>query len=155
VSEIIRSYQEEKSLERKEPEAARLATVDYVGSRGLQLIFDGESSSDGKYYLCNNGIKYQYGDRVLVQKVGGSYIVVCREGRPDAVIRVDRADQADEANRSNRVDNVAGTIGDLEFYLSNLGTLWVHCVADDDSRWTKLKGESAGSPGNINRPSWP
>lgn len=149
---MIESYQQEQTLERPQPEAARLATVDYVGSSGLQLIFDGETYGDGKYYLCNNGIKYQSGDRVLVQKVGGSYIVVCRVGRPDEPVVVDRADIA---HRAQRVDNIAGNIGDLELYLSNRGTLWVHCVADDDSKWTKLSGESTTSPGNINRPSWP
>ncbi len=149
---IIESYQQEKALEQPGPGAARLAVVDYVGSSGLQLIFEGEDTSDGKYYLCNNGIKYQVGDRVLVQKVGGSYIVVCRVGRPDALIVADRAELA---RRAIRMDNIAGTIGDLEFYLSNRGALWVHCVADDDNKWTKLSGEPTTSPGNINRPSWP
>lgn len=152
MSDMIQSYQEEQALKQPQPEAARLATVDYVGSSGLQLVFDGEQQSDGKYYLCNNGIKYQNGDRVLVQKVGGSYIVVCRVGRPDALIIVDRAELA---RRTQRIDNIAGDIGDLELYLSNRGTLQVHCVADSDAYWTKLTGESTGSPGNINRPSWP
>lgn len=152
MSEIIKNYQEEQALVQPQPEAARLATVSYVGGSGLLLVFDGEQASDGKYYLCNNGIRYQSGDRVLVQKVGGSYIVVCRVGRPDALIIVDRADVA---RRAQLIDNIAGNIGDLELYLSSRGTLQVHCVADSNAYWTKLTGESTGSPGNVNRPSWP
>lgn len=81
-SGIIGSYQEERELERQQPEASRLATVSSVGSKGLRIIFDGETSSDGKYYRCNSSASYRSGDRVLVQKVGGSYVVVCPIGSP-------------------------------------------------------------------------
>lgn len=81
-SGIIGSYQAEKELELPQPEAARLATVDAVGTNGLRLIFDGETASDGKYYRCNPGLRYQTGNRVLVQSVGGSYVVVCKIGAP-------------------------------------------------------------------------
>lgn len=148
---MVQNYQEEQELRRREPEAARLATVSHVGWSGLELIFDGEQQSDGKLYLCNNGIKYQIGDRVLVQKVGGSYIVVCRVGEPHVPIRVD---QADEAFRAIQVDNMAGTVGDIEFYMDTHKELRFHCVADDETRWAKLTG-TEGTPGNLNRPSWP
>lgn len=151
MSEIIKNYQEEQSLEQPQPEAARLATVSYVGSSGLLLVFDGEQASDGKYYLCNNGIKYQSGDRVLVQKVGGSYIVVCRVGRPDALIIVDRAELA---RRAIRVDNMSGNYGDIEFAQDSLGEIWAHNVANNENQWVQLTG-SQGRPNNINRPSWP
>lgn len=82
---IIRSYQEERSLEQPRAEPARLATVYTIDpARGLALILDGEAGSDGKYYQCNTGMRYQPGDRVLVQKVSGSYVVVCRIGKPSA-----------------------------------------------------------------------
>lgn len=81
-SGIIQSYQQEKGLERPQPEAARLATVGAVGTNGLKIIFDGETVSDGKYYLCNSSAKYAKGNRVLVQKVGGSYVVICPIGKP-------------------------------------------------------------------------
>lgn len=81
-SGIIGSYQEEQELNPPQPEAARLATVDAVGSSGLRIIFDGETSSDRKYYRCNSSASYEKGDRVLVQKVGGSYVVVCPIGTP-------------------------------------------------------------------------
>lgn len=79
---IIQNYQQERELERPKPEASRLATVDVVGTNGLKIIFDGEIVSDGKYYLCNSGAKYAKGNRVLVQKVGGSYVVICPIGKP-------------------------------------------------------------------------
>lgn len=152
---MIESYQQEQTLERPQPEAARLATVDYVGNSGLQLIFDGETYGDGKYYLCNNGIKYQGGDRVLVQKVGGSYIVVCRVGRPDATIWVDRADKADEAYRAIRVKNMASGKADLEFYKDAHGSFWIHNSANTDSQWDKAETTEIGRPGSIDRPTWP
>lgn len=149
---IIESYQQERALDQPEPEAARLAVVDYVGSSGLQLIFEGEDTSDGKYYLCNNGIKYQRGDRVLVQKVGGSYIVVCRVGRPDALIIVDRAD---EAYRAIRIKNLAYGKADLELYKDSHGAFWIHNSANTDSQWDKVETTTIGRPGSIDRPSWP
>lgn len=79
---MINNYQEEQALKQPEPEAARLATVyDWWGD-GLQLIFDGETESDGKHYKCNANHWFQAGDRVLVQKVGGSYVVICKIGGP-------------------------------------------------------------------------
>lgn len=82
---IITSYQEERALEQPRAESARLATVHTVDSaRGLALILDGEQESDGKYYQCNTGMSYHAGDRVLVQKVSGSYVVICRIGKPPA-----------------------------------------------------------------------
>lgn len=81
-SGIIKSYQEEQALKIPQPEASRLATVDAVGTNGLRIILDGETVSDGKYYLCNSSAKYVKGNRVLVQKVGGSYVVICPIGKP-------------------------------------------------------------------------
>ena len=82
---IISSYQEEKALERPRTEAARLATVAAADpARGLTLVLDGEQISDGKYYPCSDGGLFRIGDRVLVQKVSGSYVVICRIGRPAA-----------------------------------------------------------------------
>lgn len=79
---MIRNYQQEKALEPRSPEAARLATVANVGYRGLQVIFDGETQPDGKYYLCSQSLVFREGDRVLVEKISGSYVVVCRIGAP-------------------------------------------------------------------------
>lgn len=144
-SGIIGSYQEEKELELPQPEAARLATVQTVGTNGLRIIFDGETASNGKDYLCNTAIKYKPGDRVLVQKVGGSYIVVCTIGKPTA----------NSSYRTIRVDNMAGNYGDLEFAMDTQGVLWVNNVADTNGKWTKLSGTATAFTGTLNRPSWP
>lgn len=157
---IIESYQQERALEQPVPEAAKLAEVLAVWSDGLEILMEGDSESDDKHYLCNDSIKYQPGDRVLVQKVGGSYIVVCRIGAPKSVIRADVADRADMADRAElalrtiRVDNMSGTYGDIEFAQDRLGYIWAHNVANNENQWVKLTG-TEGKPTDINRPSWP
>jgi len=147
---IIESYQQEQALEQPKPEAARLATVEVVWSDGLQLKFDGEEQSDGKSYLCNNGIKYQSGDRVLVQKVGGSYIVVCRVGRPN-----NTDEMVDKAKMAYYVWNNASGKAYLEFYTDTNGILWVRNCMNASNKWTKLTGEVGTPPGPINRPVEP
>lgn len=58
------------------------AKVSSVDTKGLQLIFDGETQSSGKVYSCNAGMDYKVGDRVKVSKDGSSYIVDYVVGDP-------------------------------------------------------------------------
>lgn len=68
--------------ERSNPLEAQLAKVVSVSSRGIQLLFDGASASDGKIYPCNACAEFRAGDRVKVAKVSGTYIVEYPIGAP-------------------------------------------------------------------------
>ena len=54
---------------------AALATVMGKGIRGLILQFDGEDAPREKQFKCNPMYQYVYGERVLVRKISGTYIV--------------------------------------------------------------------------------
>ena len=45
------------------------------GVRGLILQFDGEDAPREKQFKCNPMYQYVYGERVLVRKISGTYIV--------------------------------------------------------------------------------
>lgn len=140
MSDIITSYQEEQQIPRPEPQSAKLATVKSVGVSGLSVQFDGETSYDQVQYVCNTGQVFKYGDRVLVQKVGGSYVIVCAIGKPTREIN------AENANTANYVENHAVGYADLEFYYDTRGTLWFRNIMDADNKWTKLTGTTGRPP---------
>lgn len=54
---------------------AALATVKGRGVKGLILQFDGEDAPREKQFKCNPMYQYVYGERVLVRKISGTYIV--------------------------------------------------------------------------------
>lgn len=82
MSEMIETYAEAQELEAQEYSASgwALATVDSVSADGLTLIFPGESSSGGKKYKRNPNVTFSAGQRVLLARVAGTYVVVCRVG---------------------------------------------------------------------------
>ena len=81
MTEIITTYQEEQEISQPEPQPAKLGTSrGYSSSRGVLVQIDGESTTN--YYLCNPEGNYSSGTRVLLQYVGGTYVVVCAVGFP-------------------------------------------------------------------------
>lgn len=57
----------------------RLATVaNYNASTGSTLIFDGETEATTKRYKRISGITFANGDRVLVAKMSGTYVIFGR-----------------------------------------------------------------------------
>lgn len=59
-----------------------IATVGEVSADGITLVFDGSSSSGGKKYRCNSGVKFVAGDRVRIKRDSGSYLVEYPIGTP-------------------------------------------------------------------------
>ena len=59
-----------------------IATVDEVSADGITLVFDGSSSSGGKKYRCNSGVRFVNGDRVRIKRDSGSYLVEYPIGKP-------------------------------------------------------------------------
>ena len=54
-----------------------MATVGAVSSSGITLKFDGQTEATAKQYKRNKSITFSAGDRVLVAKVCGTYVVIC------------------------------------------------------------------------------
>ena len=76
---------EESAQETAQQDAGyQMATIGTVESDGVTLIFDGEESPSEKHYKVNAGAQLAAGQRVLVQAVAGSYVVLCAVGAPSS-----------------------------------------------------------------------
>lgn len=88
---MIENEQQLAEIMPEEPPEQTIATIASIGTSGIVLDF-GE-----KEYSCNQGIKFSVGQRVLVEKRSGTYVVVCPIGAPITELVADRATYADSA----------------------------------------------------------
>lgn len=59
-----------------------LATVGAKYADGVSLIFPGQTAATAKHYKCNTAVTLAAGDRVLIARVSGSVVVICKIGNP-------------------------------------------------------------------------
>lgn len=60
-----------------------LATIGAKYTDGVSLIFPGQTEATAKHYRCNPDVTFaDAGDRVLIARVSGSYVVLCKVGKP-------------------------------------------------------------------------
>ena len=59
-----------------------LATVGAKYTDGVSLIFPGQAAATAKHYKCNTAVTLAAGDRVLIARVSGSVVVICKVGNP-------------------------------------------------------------------------
>lgn len=59
-----------------------LATIGAKYTDGVSLVFPGQTEATAKHYRCNPDVAFAAGQRVLIARVSGSYVVVCRVGAP-------------------------------------------------------------------------
>ena len=73
-------YQAERQIEseRGKRQVHEIAQVSAVYSDGVSLIFAGESTGSTKHYPANKDVTFKSGDKVLIYKVRGTYVMVCR-----------------------------------------------------------------------------
>lgn len=73
-------YQTQKQYEneRKETAVHTFAQVGTVYSDGVTLIFAGQTAESTKHYPANKDVAFSAGDKVLLFKASGTYVVVCR-----------------------------------------------------------------------------
>lgn len=60
-----------------------LATITALSSNGAKLKIDGNDEAGDKNYNVNVSASLTVGDRVLLAKVSGTYIVLCAIGKPN------------------------------------------------------------------------
>lgn len=80
MSNIIETYQEEQAIKQPAVTMFALAKVISVGASGVVVQFDGESVASTKAYRRNTDATFTAGQRVLMLKVNGEYIVLCPVG---------------------------------------------------------------------------
>lgn len=78
---ILETYQEEKAIEPQEENKRAYGTITAVTEEGINVLFDGETEASTKPFYCNSGISYKVGDRVLLEKINGGYLIVCTVGK--------------------------------------------------------------------------
>ena len=59
-----------------------LATIGTKDTAGVPLIFPGQTEATAKHYRCNPDVTFAAGNRVLIARVSGSYVVLCKVGTP-------------------------------------------------------------------------
>lgn len=71
------------TLERpQESPLLSLATIGTKYTDGVSLIFPGQTEATAKHYRCNPDTTFAAGNRVLIARVSGSYVVLCKVGTP-------------------------------------------------------------------------
>ena len=60
-----------------------VATIGHRDSEGATLIFDGETKATTKKYKCNTAIPFFDGQRVMLIKLDGTYVVAFPYGAPN------------------------------------------------------------------------
>lgn len=91
---MIENEQERAQVEPKEIPDHSVAIVEEVFDDGVTLQFPSDNEAKGKHYKCNSTIKLKAGDKVYVQKVDKTYIVLFPVGGPAKTIHADTADSA-------------------------------------------------------------
>ncbi len=76
------TYQERQRLSPKETTIPQLATIDKVLEDGVTLIFDGDTVAGLKSYPVNTAVLFSPGDRVRIEKIGGTFVVAYPIGAP-------------------------------------------------------------------------
>lgn len=73
-------YQAQRQLESEagKQQIHEIAYVSAVYSDGVSLIFAGQSAGSTKHYPANKDVTFKAGDKVLIYKASGTYVVVCR-----------------------------------------------------------------------------
>lgn len=74
------SYQTDQATEAEFPTAPvhQIATVGAVYADGVTLIFPGTTTATTKHYKKNRDISLSAGNKVVVVKISGTYVVLCR-----------------------------------------------------------------------------
>lgn len=72
---ILKTYQQIESYRIPKTQTSQYATISGVYDDGVSLLFDNAAEGSIKHYPINKNLEVSIGDRVKIEKAGGSYIV--------------------------------------------------------------------------------
>lgn len=78
---MLNTWQEQKEAEQENSQTSAVLTVGIIGTvytDGATIRFPGESSASSKRYPYNRDAVLSEGNRVLLGRVAGSYVIICR-----------------------------------------------------------------------------
>lgn len=78
---MLNTWQEQKEAEQENSRTSAVLTVGIIGAvytDGATIRFPGESSASSKRYPYNRDAVLSAGNRVLLGRVAGSYVIICR-----------------------------------------------------------------------------
>lgn len=78
---MLNNWQEQKELESENSQTSAALTVGIIGevyANGATIRFAGEDTASSKRYPYNKDAILNAGDRVLLGRVAGSYVIICR-----------------------------------------------------------------------------
>lgn len=78
---MIKNTQELQRISNRADISYSLAVIDSISTNGIKLKFPDGSVSQ-KEYLCNTSVQFETGQKVVVQKIGGNYVVCFPIGKP-------------------------------------------------------------------------
>ncbi len=78
------------------------AVVESIEAEGLRLKFDGEDAAGEKTYKCNTFFVFAPGDRVYCVRDSGTYVAICKIGKPITEITVQKATEAEKAKNAEQ-----------------------------------------------------
>lgn len=111
--ELIVEQSEEVAEESEKETTIELATIVEVLNDGVTLTIDGNDSASSKHYKANTGIRFKAGDRVIISKTSGSYVVEFPIGSPNSNLDIPNggsSGQVLQKNSNNDFDVKWGTI---------------------------------------------
>lgn len=114
MSDILETYQEERAVNEKPETDALTGVVSAVDANGVKVQFDGDASAASKSYPRNTGVILMVGQRVVVQKINGDFVVMAPIGATLDANVVQRSDLSDFVTQADLNDYAKTT--DLDAY---------------------------------------
>lgn len=92
MSDILETYQEEQEIQEAPEASALIASIISIDQSGVGLRFDGSTANSSKSYPRNTGVVLTVGQRVIVQKINGEFVVMAPVGAQQDANVVSKAD---------------------------------------------------------------
>lgn len=104
MSDILETYQEEQEIQEAPETTALIASIISIDQNGVGLRFDGSTANSSKSYPRNTGVVLTVGQRVIVQKINGEFVVMAPVGAEQDANVVSKADLNDYATKAELGD---------------------------------------------------
>lgn len=114
MSDILETYQEEQEIQEAPEASALIASIISIDQNGVGLRFDGSTADSSKSYPRNTGVVLSVGQRVIVQKINGEFVVMAPVGAAQDANVVSKADLNDYATKAELSEYAKTT--DLDAY---------------------------------------